>query len=127
MSGNVYYFGCYRESGHYLWTSPPMAREWDLVTPWGIWMDLDGTFPPAHGSLPGPEIEPQGPARLHRRDGWTAIGWWDRSVDHRGACNSALLVDSDVSFSDVLLLGADAFPLVMERLPFLVYQAEVKP
>jgi hypothetical protein len=89
----VFYFGCWDAIGHFLWTpsgvSVPLS-----TTPWGNAVDT--------GLCPGKrdrrgevacENQREGEAALHHLDGWTALAFWDRSVDTRHGSNSAFLAE----------------------------------
>lgn len=86
------YFGCLRQSGHYLWrdeytntTDPPTVPgfPWDTVIDSGLLKNgkhrdvYDGKVFWTCGGKP---------------DLWLAFFWWDNSVDKRGASNSGFYV-----------------------------------
>ena len=123
---NVYYFGCWRDSGHYLkhpgGSSVHSADE--KVRPWKM---IDGCLPPARRDRPDRrgyarvlKEAGQGKAALHYKDGWTAIAFWDRSVDKRGASNSAFFVRGTHSWEDAVRIARKHFPSVWKRFPFEV-------
>ena len=97
----VLFFGCHGcfgsrpQAGHFLWRKPgPRSSLTDLEqTPWGY--ALDSKLAPA-----GPQIE--GRALCHHADGWTALAWWDRSVDSRPGSNAAVLVHEDIPAAELL-------------------------
>lgn len=79
---------------------------------------IDGGFCP--GAVVGdawrrsrPEIE--GQASLRHVDGWTVLAWWDRSVDSRGACNSAFVARGLRDFTTMLEIGKTQAPIVIAR------------
>jgi hypothetical protein len=111
----VYFFGCWNDdTGHYLHepTGRSVHRGTD-ATPWG--MSIDGVLPPA-----GPDV--QGRCLLHHKDGWTALAFWDRSVDTRPGSNAALLVEGEFSFEDMVDLFVRHFPGVLKRFSFNLTQ-----
>lgn len=59
----------------------------------------------------------QGAACLRRRDGWTALSWWDRSGDQRGGCNTTLVARGDLTFAQMLDVLRAKFPHIHERQP----------
>jgi hypothetical protein len=82
----LFYFGCIREPGHYLWASEHM-RIWES-TKVGIsqclYHALDGAFCPIdmnEGQRWICSIVPP----------WTIVAWWDRSIDRRPNCVSAFI------------------------------------
>lgn len=133
----AYYFGCGRDSGHFWWRpgdaplpfyGPPRpdASGRPPGCPFGY--EVDGGVQP--GGYRGDEPtalrasyksglrDVEGPCRLQHRDGWTLIGWWDRSVDKRGACCSAFAMEGEHDF-DAMVGGLRRhFPWVVARLTF---------
>lgn len=119
MKTTLFYFGCIRESGHYLWESgeykyyaQQMARKIPNLNPM-VLECLDGVYPPmfqGHGEIEGfyqESIVP--PVRI--------VAWWDRSVDKRGACNSALVGYGFDNAEAMLDAAVTEFPSVMKRQP----------
>ncbi len=113
----VLYFGCVGGPGHYMHrpNGGHPVHDWHAKTPWGSSPD---------GILCSKDPrETQGLALLHHKDGWTALSFWDRSVDRRGGCNSNFFAEGNHSFEDMLKLAREAYPQVMGRLPFEVVPA----
>jgi hypothetical protein len=112
-----FYFGCGSEAGHYYWTPGRhgMAKtRWLSAADHGLpWGRVDGQLTPR-----GREV--QGEALLHHKDGWTALAFWDRSVDTRGGCNSVFFFDSRLSFEQALADAREHFPQVFARFDFEV-------
>ena len=109
----VYFFGCWKEPGHYLFDrhgntiSDPKARE--LRIPFRA-RDLDGLFAPPFGN------ENETATALSHVHHWTILGIWDRSVDRRPGSNAAFLV-SGIEDEDAAWRHArEAFPQVVARL-----------
>jgi hypothetical protein len=122
-----FYFGCHRESGHFFWDEA-MRHAWDAerVIPWER---VDGALCPGASQDPDrwwertrPEVE--GEAALHHKDGWTALAFWDRSVDHRSACNSVFFAEGTHSFAEMVQIAGAHFPQVWGRFAFTVRLAE---
>jgi hypothetical protein len=115
----AFYFGCRDRAGHYLFDrfgrSVPASVQAKGPIPWE---KIDGAIPPSARGLPS--HAPQGVAALHHRDGWTALGFWDRSVDHRGGSNSAFFFDRLLTFDLALSEAREFFPWVFARLDFEV-------
>lgn len=119
------YFGCWGDTGHSLWnTHARMVRE---LHPWGVGSSgLDGTLAPTdpplrRGSLRRDEMD-EGIAALIHKDDWTALAFWDRSVDRRGGSNSVFLLPGTLTFDEATRAAREAFPRVWERFSF-----EVRP
>lgn len=110
---DVLFFGCGpREAGHYWWPSWPRAERRAALPAWLLEENVDC------GLLPdGAQVE--GVVRVHRREGWSAFAWWDRSGDKRGNSNSVLAVkDEAITFEEALRLGRERFPWAFERIVF---------
>lgn len=105
------YFGCHREAGHYVFSEGMR----NLAQRYGS-RDLsrfDGMLPPQTDTTPYV-------ATVSRLEGWgfTALAFWDYSVDKRGGCNSVIFAPSLTITADELLAEAQRrFPQVFGRLP----------
>ena len=107
---DVLYFGCMGRAGHFLFDHDGQRPYGS--TPWGY--DLDG------GLLDSSKPEVEGVVQFHQKDGWTAIAFWDRSVDSRYASNSAFLVAESVSAETLLAMARESWPAVFSRCKFRV-------
>lgn len=113
MTKHLYYFGCIRQVGHYLWKSDGCsASENELrvvhdVNP-NLLRCIDGIFPPT-------QVQEEGlyndcivpPLRI--------VAWWDRSVDKRPGSHSTLLAIGYDSAEEMLDAAMVQFPSVMNR------------
>ena len=63
--------------------------------------------------LPG--TQPEGLARLHHLEGWTALFFWDRSVDSKCNSNSTFLFRGLYTFQEVCDLAYQRFPSIWNR------------
>ena len=115
MNPTVFFFGCMKDAtphhtqaGHYMYRN--MNREsYETSTPWGRTPD---------GPLCPPEKEhgqPQGAAVLHQKDGWTAIGFWDRTGDSRGNSNANFMVQGTYTFDEMCAMAQEAYPQLWKR------------
>lgn len=120
MSRMILYFGCIRESGHYMWDARGRKSYHDIPQPWGY--SIDGKLCPP-GDPWAKNGQPQGSAALHHKDGWTALAFWDRTVDSRPGSNSAFLADETLTFEQLLERAKEAFPQVFARFTFNVVPA----
>jgi hypothetical protein len=131
----AFYFGCWRESGHHLWhrgSEGHPYKDWKQddrllgrsrhsadpgpgEIPWGY--SLDGVL------LKGRPGQRQGEAVVEQRDGWTALSFWDRSIDSRGGSSSTFVFDALLSPEEALAAAREAFPPIFARLPFDVVLA----
>lgn len=136
----VFYFGCWDQPGHHLWyrgsdgtpikrydqgesdrrllgshphsSGPPLTRG---EIPWGY--GLDG------GLLKGRTLR-QGEAVVEQRDGWTALSFWDYSVDSRGGSSSTFVFDALLDPEQALRAAREAFPPIFARFDFEVVLAD---
>ncbi len=116
----AFYFGCSDRPGHYMnsaersgITSQETA-EFLIANPWGF--SVDGGLCPK-----GRQIE--GLAVLHHKNGWSALSFWDRSVDSRPDSNSTFLVEGTHTFANMRALAEQHFPRVIARLRFPIVDA----
>jgi len=119
----VYYFGCIDDAGHYFWV-PPGASLYGRQRPAIPWQDgdLDAKLAPGYIGpyQSGPQIE--GRAKVHHKNGWTAVAFWDRSVDSRGGSNSVFIVKGTLDFDSAVEQARAAFPKVWGRFKFPVIE-----
>jgi len=121
------YFGCWGEKGHYLWTrSRRPALEPETLPPELHAHKLDGVYAPRlpgkYAGDKGPEAA-QGRATITHVAGWTVLAFWDRSVDDRGASNSAFVIPGELTFEQARDRAREAFPEVWRRFTFEVVPA----
>lgn len=123
----VFYFGCWGEPGHYLFRPRGLAatREEGRSLPWP---HMDTTLAPGPRHPRYGEVESkdqhQGHAALHRRCGWTALAFWDRSLDRRHNSNSVFVAEGTHSANDMLSLAREHFPEIMQRFTFAIRVVE---
>jgi hypothetical protein len=67
---------------------------------------------------------PEGVACIHRKNGWTALCFWDRSVDHRGACNSNYFAEGDFTFDEMVVMAKERFSYRWNKMNFEVKEEE---
>lgn len=124
MAGRFFYFGCYRDSGHYLWQpgpeEPGEIRPRTVTDfPWTV-EDLDDGFcPKTHNHRPD-----NGVALLTHAKGWTILSFWDNSVDRRPGSHSTFLADEIYDFHPMVWQCKQAFPQVWSRYKFTVSEIE---
>ncbi len=125
---DAYYFGCWGRSGHFLWTPDADTRDQDRrLLPWP---KIDGVLCPGPRHRRSGEVanedESQGSAAIHYRDGWTALAFWDRSVDSRHGSNSVFLFRGTLSADEILSAARKAFPAIFARFTFEITIREVR-
>lgn len=69
----------------------------------------------------------EGRAVIHHKDGWTAMGFWDRSVDTRGGCNSVFFAEGTHDFAGMVAIANEKFPTIMRRFKFEITEHDATP
>lgn len=129
LTPKMYYFGPWDKAGHYVFDERgrhvPHTEECQI--PWGHEgqnVGIDGVLQP--GCVAGksqytrscPEVE--GEALLHHKDGWTALSFWDRSVDRRPACNSTYMAQGIFTFEQMVGMAMIRFKHRWDKMYFEV-------
>lgn len=133
-----YYFGCIERAGHFLWRRQGHGRPLDAY-------DVENTIRRTVGSLDAAAVgglcwnspksqrdnsssydrdETEGRALLTRRNGWTAISFWDRSVDRRGACNSAFFCQGELTFAQIVRVARHRWPEIWALFTFPIVEVD---
>ncbi len=126
----VFYYGCWGGVGHYLWTPRGQFADEDRALPWAP-HEIDPRLA-GDPNLMNPrmravgifvwdgnlEHQPEGMVRVHHREGWTAVGWWDRSLDRRFGSNAAFFVEATVDAEEALRAAREAFPAIFARIRY---------
>lgn len=94
------YFGCWESLGHGYFRSPDM-RSVSECTPFGYKIDCKLMDFPSWTLL--------------QRDGWTAVGRSDRSVDSRPGSISVFIFPEVLTMHEAVHLAASTFPAVFKR------------
>ena len=110
----VLYFGCIKEAGHYLHnTKGKRSLDFSVVP----WPKIDGVLCPEYTIK-------EGASKLHHKDGWTALAFWDYSVDKRPGSNSVFFAEGIHGFEHMIQFGKDYFGQIMERFSFTIKREE---
>lgn len=117
MSNDIFYFGCMREAGHYLY-HPSGGTAYGYSVP----NDFPCTQIPDAVFLPKQLPQDEGVASFLHLNGWTIIAFWDRSVDSRPGSNSVFLARGIMSFEAICAKSREAFPAVWKRFKFPVVE-----
>lgn len=111
----MFYFGPIGGVGHYFWLSDRTStHDFKGKGPWGT--SVDGRLAPPDNA------EKEGEALIHHKDGWTAISFWDRTVDKRGGCSSTYLINDDLTFKEMAVLAEKTFPARWGAMEFEVIE-----
>jgi len=68
----------------------------------------------------------QGRALVTQRNGWTALAFWDRSLDQRPGCNSAFFVRGNLSFAQMVWVARHRWPTIWSRFSFQVVEVDAQ-
>ena len=117
----VLYFGAIDRPGHYLHEGRKVIWS-DNNIPWREG-ELDGKLcvgvrDTSYGWTADRKDQVEGRAKLTHKDGWTALAFWDRSVDHRYNSNSTFVIEGTHNAADAIALARDAYPWIWERFGF---------
>lgn len=133
----MFYFGPWDQPGHYLVDESGygVRSENRGSFPWhemgyGGKPHIDGNLQPRgkasqYANHRGPEL-PQGVAALHHLDGWTALCFWDRSVDTRGACNSNYFAEGTFTFEQMVEMAKSRFAHRWNKMKFAVVPLDTR-
>lgn len=111
----VYYFGPLYESGHHLYSVDGYmaSREEHDALPWTI-DELDGTVQPGRRFENGRWVqrgpETEGEAVIHHKNDWTAMSFWDRTVDTRPGSSSTYIAKGIHTFEKMVEISRFRFP-----------------
>lgn len=116
----MYYFGPWDQAGHYLFTER-LESIWPAkIGPWRPGF-LDG------GLQINDKTQPEGVALLHHLEGWSALAFWDRTVDTRMACCSVYLADAILTFEEIVALAKEKFKVRWDKMKFEVCLSKETP
>lgn len=105
----MYYFGCIGRAGHFLHDGNGRTIYDNSLHPWGDGID---------GDLLPKGDQTEGKAIVTHKDGWTALSFWDRSVDGRGNSHSDFLIKGTYGVNEMLALSRERFPAIYKRFKF---------
>lgn len=129
----VLYFGPLKESGHFFFgdeTGWRLSERHDLNgVPWTTQEDhADGTLQPGmiceHGHWHATTPQVEGPAVVHHKNGWTALSFWDRTIDTRPGCSSTYLAEGTFTFEEMVAFAKTRFPERWSKMKFEVTKYE---
>lgn len=110
----MFYCGCHRDSGHHVWREDgDSSHKFWKLQPWGV--KIDGELQPL--ARRGFHV-PNGAARFTLAHGWSALSWWDNSIDTRPGSHSTFVVEGTHTAEAVLAMARARFPWVFERFKY---------
>lgn len=106
----VYYFGCIRVHGHYLYhpDGRMLTYKDNKIHPWGDAID-GGIF---QGSKKAWE---EGLVHYQSKDGWSGISFADYSIDNRKASHSTFVVEGNFNAEELLNMAKEQWPQIFAR------------
>lgn len=118
-SPTTFYFGCQNGAGHFLHDQHLQTVQDHRAGPWQDW-ELDGRLCPGFVRNYVRDREVIGEAMIHHKDGWTALAFWDNSIDERPGSNSVFVIEGMHDFEQAVVIAKAAFPQIWERFKFTV-------
>lgn len=115
----MYYFGCYKEAGHYLWRA---YQDGSITKMYEHNTEFPKDFPIQYRALDscllGYTKQIEGKGTLNYINGWTILAFWDRSQDKRFNSNSAFMIQGNYSLDKMKELAKAYFPQIYKRFNF---------
>ena len=111
------YFGPWDRPGHYFRSEDGRSSLDRHSNPWGY--NLDGRLQPQ-----GEYQHKDGAAYLHHKDGWTALAFWDTSVDERTASVSVYLLPGTHTFDEMVEQAKARFRSRWNKMKFQVFEVK---
>lgn len=113
--GQFYFFGVGDNLGHFWWPRWPRIKG----CPWGD-DHVDSKLCRGYDSrnrygFVERDQQIEGLARIHHKDGWTAVGYWDRTGDDRYGSNSNFVAEGTFTFEQMMEMARQHFPDVIRR------------
>lgn len=105
----ILFYGCHREIGHYLYDHRGIRIYDNPDCPWDRY-SIDGKLAPQVRPVPRDRFA------THHKDGWTAISWWDNTIDARPGSNSTVLIDRTLEPQEALDVARAQLPWLTPRL-----------
>ena len=126
------YFGPLKESGHFMFHEDGWQVPYSKVNTICPWKDseIDGLLQPGRPD-PGDRLERrtrskvEGEAALHHKNGWTALAFWDCTIDTRPGSCSTYITEGTLSFEEMVALAKARFPERWNKMQFEVKLFEV--
>jgi hypothetical protein len=116
------YFGPWDRAGHYFFDEHGRRSMGHRFCPWTEGQ-IDGKLQPQESRASG-KYQVEGVALVHHKDGWTALSFWDRSVDRRGNCNSTYFAEGIYGFDQMVSMARVRFAKRWEVMTFELTKSE---
>lgn len=119
MKPRMLYFGPWDQAGHYFFDEHGQ-RVRDETIPFGRrhgWR-VDG------GLIPDKNYCDVGKAHITLEFGWTALSFWDMTVDSRPASHSTYLAEGTFTFDEMVAMAKERFALRWNQMKFEVVEVK---
>jgi hypothetical protein len=116
----MFYFGPWNgKGGHRLRDEQGfmVLQQHRVGVPWNDW-HIDGKLQPDLA------MQPEGKAAMHWKDGWTALSFWDRSIDGQMMSSSTYLAQGTFTFEEMVELARTRFAERWNKMKFQVVEAK---
>ena len=121
------YFGPWDRSGHYFFNEDgyEICSDERKRLPWSNF-EIDGVLQPGCPD-PNDRLERrtcpmiEGEALIHYKNGWTALAFWDCSVDHRPASSSTYIAEGTYTFEQMVELAKTRFAVRWNKMKFQIF------
>ncbi len=127
----MFYYGCWAGIGHHAFLpNGQSATQDEMRCPWSQYSRsfsgacIDGGLQPLRGDIPHDVPQPEGLARLTQEAGWTALSFWDRSIDKRGGSHSTFVAEGTFTFAQMVEQAKRLFPTIWARYTFRLTAGE---
>lgn len=112
----VYFFGCYGGGGHYFFDPETRQSVGRAKTPgpWGL--SIDGSLAPKNDRTANKAV-------VTHKDGWTALSFWDYTIDSRPGANANFLTRGEYDFAEMIELATEQWPQIMRRFETAITEA----
>jgi len=117
-----YYFGTYRQPGHYLWRQNQQRVKFAGYGEQFHWVDCELPWNHIDGRLNPPQ-RIEGQAFFYPQSkGYCGFAFANFTDDHRGSANSAFFIPGDLNFEKCLAVAKETFFWAFENFSFEVVQ-----
>lgn len=128
MANDVLFFGCVDRAGHHLWdeqlrwmrSNPCPWSKSELDPPTDTVGLPRGARIPALDAWMFDASQREGEAVLSNRDGWTRLGWADRSVDRRAGSHANVIAKGTFTGEEMLEIARRTFPSILARMTYAI-------
>lgn len=103
FEGDAFYFGTYRQPGHYWWNADGRKHRAKVN------LRIDGVYNPS---------EREGDAKLVHLKAWTILAFANRTDDSRAGSNAAFCFRGNLTFDEAVEKARQTFPWVVEHFAF---------